>query len=215
MHDYQLSPEEIPNDKKTIIHLQKDDRLALKLPALLDTGSTISAITPRMAEKIEKETNNKIIKESAFMVENGGGKDVKFTGQHMLIPTLQPNTKDFIPIKYYLMPHNKCCYGIIIGDKDQESIGYVVGLKVEPGKVLFTHNGKSRKQKMKNIESAHEIFDRMDNLPGYALRQNVALYEKVDELKDNSTESDSSDGIDSEDDISDDDDEDDGSRPHI
>ena len=112
------------------------------------------------------------------------------------------------------MPHNECCYGIILGDADMEQIGYVTGLRVEPGKVLFSHNGKRRKQKMKNIESGNDIMDRLNDLPGYALRDNVELYEKVDELKDDSTESNSSDETDSED-VNDDDDEEDGSRPHL
>ena len=214
MHDYQLSPEEIPNNKKTVIHLQRNEESAIKYKALLDTGSTISAIIPTVAEELKKKTNSKFVKESAFMVENGGGKDVKFTGEHLVIPTLKPNTKEFIDIKYYVMPHNECCYGIILGDADMEEIGYVTGLRVEPGKVLFSHNGKRRKQKMKNIESGNDIMDRLNDLPGYALRDNVELYEKVDELKDDTTESNSSDETDSED-VNDDDDEEDGSRPHL
>ena len=149
------------------------------------------------------------------MVENGGGTDVQFNGEHLVIPTLKPNTKQFISIKYYVMPHNECCFGIIIGDKDMIEIGYVQGLRIEPGKILFSHNGKSRKVKMKNIESANELIERMNNLPGYALRDNIAVYQNVDELKDDSTSESDSEDTASDEEIEDDDDEDDGSRPHI
>ena len=54
------------------------------------------------------------------MVENGSGNDVEFDGKHLLIPTLIPNTKEYVNIKYYIMPHNECVFGIIFGAHDQK-----------------------------------------------------------------------------------------------
>ena len=47
----------------------------------------------------------------------------------MDIPTLIPNTRNVVYIRYYIMPHSKCSAEVIIGEKDMKLLGYVIGLK--------------------------------------------------------------------------------------
>ena len=184
MDEYDLSPDEIPADEKATVHLKKNNKEMVKYQTLIDTGSTISAIIPRVAQKIEKELEVEEIKRSAFYVQNGSGKDVKFDGKILEIPTLIPNTNEFVNIKYYVMPHNECCYGMIFGDSDRKQLGYVLGLQVDEDKVTFRHRGKSRRNKLNTIETANQIMDRLNALPGFALRdKNISMYRKIDSLE--------------------------------
>ena len=218
MDKYQLSPEEIPEEEKVVIHLKKDETSLVRFPALLDGGSTITAVIPRIGDKMQKECGIKLFKDSQFLVENGSGKDVIFSGEYLIIPTLIPNTKEFVKIKYYIMPHNECAYGIILGLTDSKSINYKQGLEVEDGKVLFRHRGKRRYKKMKHIESANRILDRMQELPNVALKNsNIEMYQKQDALEeeDSSAEYDSDSSQGTSDELTEsDDDSEDGSRSY-
>ena len=177
MDRYQLSVEEIPDNEKAKIHLKKNENEAIAYKTLIDAGSTTSAIIPKVADKMMKEVIYKEIKKSAFYVQNGSGKDVKFDGKILEIPTLVPNTKEFIPMQYYVMPHNECCFGIIIDDAGRKKLGYVLGLQIDEDKVLFRHRGKRRRNRMENVESANKIMDRLNNLPGFALQnKNISMY---------------------------------------
>jgi len=214
MNKYKLNPDQVPDDEKITLYFKKSQDECVKHPALLDNGSTISAITPRIADKVMKQTGIKPTKVGAFMVENGSGNDVEFDGKHLLIPTLIPNTKEYVKIKYYIMPHNECAFGIILGLRDSRSLGYRYGLEVEYGKVLFKHRGDRRKNKLKRIEKANSIMDRIGNYPGHALGDSyLECYQQldsVDEEKEVDSFEDSDDDSDSATDDSSDEDAKDG-----
>ena len=116
------------------------------------------------------------------------------------------------------MPHNECAYGIILGLTDSKSINYKQGLEVEDGKVLFRHRGKRRYKKMKHIESANRILDRMQELPNVALKNSkIEMYQKRDTLEeeDSSAEYDSDSSQGTSDELTEsDDDSEDGSRSY-
>ena len=217
---YALSVDEIPENEKVSLHLKKDEQTMVKYQALLDTGSTISAVTPRVAERMMKELRISTKKTSAFMVENGSGNDIKFDGKHLLISTLIPNTNTFVDVKYYIMPHNQCVFGIILGIHDMKELGYKMALQIADNKVLFSHRGKNRRNKVRNIEKAKSIMNRIDDYPGVVLqRPSIQLYQlsSVTEEEDfNESSADyynDSDGQ-SDEEESDDDDSEDGSRSH-
>ena len=90
-------------------------------------------------------------------------------------------------------------------------------LQIEEDVVLFQHRGKNRRSKMKNIESANKIMDRLDELPGVTLRNNkIQMCQMIDsrsneEMDSSGDESESSDASLEE---SDDEDSEDGSRSH-
>ena len=95
-----------------------------------------------------------------------------------------------------------------------------MGLQIADGKVLFRHRGKNRRNKLKNIEKANSIMDRIENYPGVALQSsNTQLYQRVDSIDEEDSNDESVDcsiGSEeqSEDEESDDDDSEDGSRSH-
>ena len=219
MDKYSLSLDEIPEDEKVTLHLRKDQETMIKYPALWDTGSTISAVTPRLAKRMMKELRILPAKKSTFMVENGSGTDVMFDGKYLLLPTLIPNTNTFVDIKYFIMPHNQCAFGIILGFHDGKELGYKNGLQISEDEILFRHRGKNRRKKLKFVEKASSIMDRMNNHPGVALQSsNIQLYQRLDKTKEEDSYDESVDCYSDSDmqseEESDDDDSEDGSRSH-
>ena len=82
-------------------------------------------------------------------------------------------------------------------------------------KVLFEHRGKTKRKRMKHVEKANEIMERLDNMPSHAWQdRNLQLYEKTEEsmkaeyLDSDYTESTEPDTNDSESSEEDNDDED-------
>ena len=61
MDEYALGPDEIPEDEKIMLPLKKDEQTLIKYPALFDAGGTISAMTPRVAEKMIEQLGIKHI----------------------------------------------------------------------------------------------------------------------------------------------------------
>ena len=188
---YKLNWDEIPTKDRIMINLrQKDSDTMVRFPALLDSGSTISAITPRVADKFRQALEYERLKGSKFLCENGGKEDELFSGEYYIIPTLIPNTTNFEEIKFYIMPHNECSHGIILGDSDRKRLNYKFGLEVEPGKILYSHNGKGRKKKLKIVERSNKILERLDNMPGHAWQdRNLQVYEKAEEIVNDELES--------------------------
>ena len=186
----------------------------VKHPALLDSGSTISAMTPRLADKVMKETGLKSKKMKNFMVENGSGNDVEFNGKYLIIPTLVPNSKYFEEIQYFIMPHNECAFGIILGLSDSQKLRYVRGLEIEDGKVLLEHRGENRQRTFKAAEDTKSIMDRLNNYPGHVMGdtyfkcyQDQATIDDIDEDSFSDDDSDSA-----SDDSKEDEDSEDGIR---
>lgn len=80
------------------------------------------------------------------------------------------------------MPHNECSFGIILGLYDMKKLGYKIGTELEEDKVIFEHRGRTKGRKMKHVEQANEIMERLDNMPSYAWQdRNLQLYEKIEE----------------------------------
>ena len=211
---YKLTPDQIPKDEQITLYLKKNDEDMVKHPALLDSGSTISAITPRLADKVMKETGLKSKKMKNFMVENGSGNDVEFNGKYLIIPTLVPNSKYFEEIQYFIMPHNECAFGIILGLSDSQKLRYVRGLEIEDGKVLLEHRGDNRQRMFKAAEDTKSIMDRLNNYPGHVMGdtyfkcyQDQATIDDIDEDSFSDDDSDSA-----SDDSKEDEDSEDGIR---
>ena len=77
------------------------------------------------------------------------------------------------------MPHNQCVFGIILGIHDMKELGYKMGLQIAENKVLFSHRGKNRRNKVRNIEKAKSIMNRIDDYPGVVLqRPSIQLYQR-------------------------------------
>ena len=210
---YKLDIDQIPDGEEITLYFKQDDEKMIKHPTLNDGGSTISAMTPMVAEKVMKKTGLKPIKSRRFLVENASGKDVVFEGKYLLIPTLIPNTTQFEDIKYYIMPNNECAYGVILGLNDSKRLRYYNGLEVEDGKILLQHRGDNRRRKLDRVETANSIMERIANYPGHLLgnsrvecykNEEVIDEEKVDSFNedddsdcttDDSSDEDSEDGI--------------------
>ena len=108
INHYQLSLEEIPQDEMTKINVrQADTEYYVSYQALLDSGSTISAVTPRVAQKWNSALNIKATKGRNFIVENGGQEDETFSGDYIKAQILIPNTRNYHTIHFYIMPHNE------------------------------------------------------------------------------------------------------------
>ena len=214
---YKLGVDQIPDGELITLYFKQSSEEMAKHPALNDGGSTISAITPLIAEKVMKQTGLKAIKSRKFLVENASGKDVEFQGEYLLIPTLIPNTNaHFEDIKYYIMPNNQCAYGIILGLNDSKRLRYRTGLEVEPGKLLFRHRGDHRRRKFDNVERANSIIERIAKYPGPVLgNSHIECYKNekvINEINEDSFNEDDDSECTAED--SSDEDSEDGIRSH-
>ena len=87
----------------------------------------------------------------------------------MTIPTMQPLTGVFIPVRYYIAP-NELAYDIIIGKKDGHRLGYVTGLLSED-KSVFVH----KKSEIYDIRKGTKLYEMMDYLEG----EDIDEYAKV------------------------------------
>ena len=215
---HKLDIDQIPDCEEVALYFKTSEDNMMKHISLNDGGSTISAITPLVAEKVMKQAQGlKPMKSRKFYVENASGKDVIFEGKYLLIPTLIPNTIQFEEIKYYIMPNNQCAYGVILGLKDSFKLRYRTGLEVEDGKLLLKHRGDRRKRKLDNVERAQSIIKRIGNYPGHILDDSrIECYKNekvIDEMKEDSS-SDDDDSQGSSDDSSDEEDSEDGIRSH-
>ena len=80
-------------------------------PSLIDTGSSISTVTPNMAKKLIQSTEFKVTKgKKNFTVENGGQKEEIFSGDYLKLPVRIINSDQYKWIKFYVMPHNHCLF---------------------------------------------------------------------------------------------------------
>ena len=211
---YKLSVDQIPGGEQLTLYFKQNDETLARHPCLLDGGSTISAMTPKVADIIIKQLGIDIQSGRRFMVENAGQEDVAFDGRHLLIPTLIPNTKRFEEIKYFIMPHNECIYGIILGDNDSEKLNYRKGLEVEYGKVLYKHRGDNRKRRLERVEKANSIMERIANYPAHVLNDSyIECYQKEKAINEDSF-SDDGDSVSATEESSDEDSEDGIRRSH-
>ena len=133
----------------------------------MDTGSTISAVTPSVADKLMNQLKINSNKSRAFLVENGGNEDVTFCGNYLEIECMKPSSihKEMIKIKFYVMPHDDCSYEMIIGFDDLKRLGYKITLMMEDGQVIYKHRGKPDKYTF--ADKACDIYERLAQLPPY------------------------------------------------
>ena len=128
-------------------------------PALIDSGSSISTVTPIEAQKLMQSTEWTITKgEKKFSVENGGQKEEMFSGDYLSLPVQVINTNQWKTIRFYIMPHNHCLFQMILGLRDMKKIGYDICTRIADDAVLFKHS-VSRK-KMNYVENKEQILDK-------------------------------------------------------
>ena len=185
---YKMTINEIPEDEIISINVQhgtKDEEF-YNYNCLMDTGSTISAITPNMAQELIDSMKIKECEEKSFMVENGGEKDITFNGNYLNCNILIPNTKTTANVKFYIMPHNECSYKIILGFKDMKKLGYKVVLQMQDGDILYKHRGKVNRHEF--IEKSADIYDRMKYLPHHYDEYNYFSNQYNGQLNENNYE---------------------------
>ena len=115
----------------------------LKLYTLLDNGSSLTVINPDKLEELTKKKllKTRVINSKSFYVENGSKNDVEYTGRNIILQIQKPGTKDYIDIQTFIMPHNRCRYDLILGQKDAEKLGYKMYLRIG-NKMIYKHKGK-------------------------------------------------------------------------
>ena len=185
---YKMTINEIPEDEIISINVQhgtKDEEF-YNYNCLMDTGSTISAITPNMAQELIDSMKIKEYEEKSFMVENGGEKDITFNGNYLNCNILIPNTKTTANVKFYIMPHNECSYKMILGFKDMKKLGYKVVLQMQDGDILYKHRGKVNRHEF--IEKSADIYDRMKYLPHHYDEYNYFSNQYNGQLNENNYE---------------------------
>ena len=116
VNHFGLTRNQIPMNEQVTIHVvaRNDDEI-FEFNVVLDTGSTISTITPRKAAEFKRLTGYSAVKGKAFAVENGGQSDERFSGDHMWCDVMKPGQRTTAKIKMYEMPHNLIPFDIIIG----------------------------------------------------------------------------------------------------
>ena len=66
MDKYKFNPDQVPDGEQIVLYFKKDEDEAVKHPALLIMEVPSKTITPRIAEKIMKQTGIKPNKVGAF-----------------------------------------------------------------------------------------------------------------------------------------------------
>ena len=159
-----IAPSQVPDNDTAKLHFgRKYDEGYIEEQALLDSGSSISTVTPHQAEKLIQSTEWTITKGTMnFKVENGGQKEETFTGDHIKIPVRVIGTKQFANVKFFIMPHNKCTFNVILGLRDMKRIGYDIAARVGDDVLIFKNSG--RKIKPKYLESKEDILDKVEQM---------------------------------------------------
>ena len=122
---YTLRGDQLPEDSMCFISIgQRKVSKLTGYKVLLDTGSTISTVTPVQAKRLVEELGWEIKKGQKFTVENGGEVDEIFDGSYIKMPVQRPNSSKFIAIRFYVSPHNDIPYPLILGIKDMRCLGY-------------------------------------------------------------------------------------------
>ena len=151
--------DQIPGDEKTMLRMvvNSDDEdirnqikhngegsladCGIEVPVLLDSGASISCITPKWAQELERKLKWTRSKGRQFRVENGGETDEIFSGEYLEIPVLKTNRRNSHFTKFFIMPSNKCSFNILLGKEDMKQIGYKIAMKVAPDQVLMAVDG--------------------------------------------------------------------------
>ena len=188
MEHYGFEWNQVPTADRAELHLaRKYDEGYIKASALVDTGSSITTITPGHAKKIVESTEFPITKSKAkgFKVENGGQKEEYFSGDYIQIPVRVIGTENWANIKFYIMPHNHCSFSIILGLRDMKYIGYDIATKVGEDVVLFKH--QSQHSKSNYVESKEQIIEKLqdygdefgDQFGAYSLLNKVKHHQHI------------------------------------
>ena len=184
---YTLRGDQLPDDSMCFVSIGQ--RKVSKLSGykvLLDTGSTISTVTPVQAKRLVEELGWEIKKGQKFTVKNGGEVDEIFDGSYIGMPVQRPNSSKFIAIRFYVSPHNDIPHPLILGNKDMRCLGYGIHLDVGDGVIIFENHPQSKIDAedamakktdiITQMENAADIFGK-DNLD-YALKQKQSAFFK-------------------------------------
>ena len=155
---------QIPENDTTQLRIgRKYDEGYVKEHALIDSGSSISTVTPHVAKKLIESTEYKVIKGiKKFKVENGGQTEEVFSGNYLKLPVQIINSNQWVNIKFYIMPHNHCLFGMILGLSDMKNVGYDIATRMSDGMLIFKHS--AARKKINYIESNQQIFEKCEQM---------------------------------------------------
>jgi len=178
--------DQIPKGDTAVLHVgRRYDDGFVKEPSLIDSGSSISTLTPQEAKKIEQSTEWTIEKgKKKFVVENGGQKEELFSGDYMKLPIRIVNSDQWVNVKFYIMPHNHCLFQMILGLRDMKKVGYDICTRISDNTLLFKH---STSRKKVNYNDENEVLAKCelmgDEFAAYQLIQKQRVC-TTSELKD-------------------------------
>ena len=94
-----------------------------------------------------------------FKVENGGHEEAVFSGNYMKLPVQVINSDDqWVWVKFYIMPHNHCLFGVILGLPDMKKVGYDIAARISDNTLIFKHSAPRKNGKY--VKSTDEMFEK-------------------------------------------------------
>ena len=150
---------------------KRNDNDIFTLKGLADNGSTLNTITRKYAEElVQKHRGKFIIKPGQkFPVENGGGHDVIFSGDHITVFFNKPGTEEFFEDDVYITPYDEIAYSLIIGGHTLLKLVYRILLFDNANKkILFKHSKEIRSF---DVDKDSNQWSMIDYLGGHTLEE--------------------------------------------
>ena len=142
---------------------RKYDSGFIKQWTLIDTGSSISTVTPTQAKKLLESSEWSLTKgDKNFKVENGGEKEEVFSGDYVELPVRIVGTEQWKMIRFYVMPHDHCSFEMILGIRDMKKVGYDLATRVSDDTLIFKHS--SRRNKLNYVETKEQILEKVQQM---------------------------------------------------
>ena len=95
-------------------------------------------------------------------MENGGQTEEVFSGNYLKLPVQIINSEQWVNIRFYIMPHDHCLFGMILGLSDMKNVGYDIATRMSDDTLIFKHSA-SRK-KINYIENDQQIFEKCEQM---------------------------------------------------
>ena len=137
-----LDQKDVPQDSIVEILIQNAITKEIhRQSSLLDTGSTMTAISEKLANVIINTMGYTIMKTPRFLVETGSVEDAEYDGRHLTLIIVKPRSNgQLIKLRAFIMP-SKSSFDLIIGIKDMKRLGYELCI-VQPDVITFRNSGK-------------------------------------------------------------------------
>ena len=106
-YEFDIDRDSVPVDDTADLAHRTPNRRVTKYKVLLDSGATISVISPSLAKILSEDPNdpNPIIPGRKTLVENGSCEDIECSGDHLELKverTAHPG--HFITLRHYVSP---------------------------------------------------------------------------------------------------------------